>query len=85
MKDMLSMRPTMSTTPEEVLADLKKSRTVKGIADLLGNDISPQAVSQWKRVPPAWCIPLEAATGVSRHDMRPDIFGPSPASQGKAA
>jgi DNA-binding transcriptional regulator YdaS (Cro superfamily) len=71
----------MSTTPEAILEQLKKDHTVKGIADLLG-DITPQAVSQWKRVPPAWCIPLEAATGVSRHELRPDIFGPS---QGKAA
>ena len=73
----------MSTTPEEVLADLKEKRTVKGIADLLGG-ISPQAVSQWKRVPPAWCIQLEEKTGVSRHELRPDIFGPSP-QQGAAA
>ena len=53
--------------------------------------ISPQAVSQWVRgrrpVPPRLAIRIESATGgaVSRHDLRPDIFGPSPTQQGEAA
>lgn len=78
---MLSMR-VMS--PEAVLSKLKADHGIKGISDLLGGEITPQAVSQWKRVPPAWCIALEEKTGVSRHELRPDIFGPVPA-QGEAA
>ncbi|WP_372382155.1 YdaS family helix-turn-helix protein [Xanthomonas sp. NCPPB 1068] len=31
-------------------------------------------------VPAEFCRPIEAATGVSRHDLRPDVFGPPPAS-----
>lgn len=54
-----------------------------GIARLLG--VSPQAVSQWvsgvRPVPPRHAIAIEAATGVSRHDLRPDVFGPSEAAQ----
>lgn len=53
-----------------------------GIARLLG--VSPQAVSQWvsgvRPVPPRHAIAIEAATGVSRHDLRPDVFGPAEAT-----
>ena len=44
----------------------------------------PQAVSRWKKTgkPPAkHCLSIEAATGISRHELRPDIFGPAPANQ----
>ena len=27
------------------------------------------------RPPPKYCLAIEAVTGVSRHDLRPDIFG----------
>lgn len=36
--------------------------------------ISPQAVSQWRRAPSGRVLAIEAATGVSRHDLRPDIY-----------
>jgi len=55
-----------------------------GIARLLG--ITPQAVHQWvvgkRPVPPRHCIAIEAATGLSRHELRPDIFGPPPVPDG---
>lgn len=37
-------------------------------------------VSKWRRsgVPAKYVMGVERATGVSRHDLRPDIFGPSP-------
>ena len=58
-----------------------------GIARLLG--VSPQAVSQWvagsRPVPPRHAMAIEAATGVSRHDLRPDIFGPAPKGVSDAA
>lgn len=41
---------------------------------------SQQLVSYWVktgRVGAAHVLNVEAATGVSRHDLRPDIFGPS--------
>ncbi|WP_414613958.1 transcriptional regulator [Stenotrophomonas muris] len=40
--------------------------------------VSSQAVSQWKRVPAEYVLTIEEATGVSRHDLRPDVFGPAP-------
>ena len=40
--------------------------------------ISPQAISQWKRCPAERALDVEKASGVSRHDLRPDIYGPAP-------
>jgi len=65
------------STPEQALERAKKA--VGGnnaLAAVLGT--SPQAVSQWDRVPPGRAIAVECATGVSRHELRPDIFGPAP-------
>lgn len=45
-------------------------------ADAIGT--SQQLVSYWmrneKELPAEWVIPTEKATGVSRHDLRPDIY-----------
>lgn len=53
-----------------------------GIARLLG--VTPQAVNQWvsgnRPVPPRHVLAIEAATGVSRHELRPDVFGASEVS-----
>jgi DNA-binding transcriptional regulator YdaS (Cro superfamily) len=41
-------------------------------------EVSPTAVWKWvqssKRVPAEFVLKIEAATGVSRHDLRPDIY-----------
>lgn len=44
-----------------------------GLAKLLGK-ITPQAVSQWRRVPATRVLDVEKATGVPRHELRPDIY-----------
>lgn len=52
----------------------------QALAQLLG--IKPPSVSGWydrRRVPAERCIAIELATGVSRHQLRPDVFGPAPA------
>lgn len=53
-----------------------------GVARLLG--VTPQAVNQWvsgnRPVPPRHVLAIEAATGVSRHLLRPDVFGPPAAN-----
>lgn len=57
----------------------KDQEGVKGhraLARILG--VSQAAISQWRRVPPARCLQIEKVLGVSRHDQRPDIFGPAP-------
>lgn len=46
--------------------------------------VSPQAVNQWvagtRPVPPKHALKIEGLTGVSRHLLRPDVFGPPPAN-----
>lgn len=37
--------------------------------------ITPQAISQWKVCPVNRVVQVEGATGISRHELRPDIFG----------
>lgn len=51
---------------------------------------TPQVVVNWRKrgVPAERVLDIEAATGgqVTRHDLRPDIFGPAPKpSRTKAA
>lgn len=56
------------------------------LANALG--IRSPSISGWydrKKVPVERVLAIEAATGVSRHDLRPDVFGPAPAQQGEAA
>ena len=43
------------------------------LADAL--KISSAAVSQWDRVPAERVLDVERLTGVSRYELRPDIFG----------
>ncbi|GAN49669.1 Cro/CI family transcriptional regulator [Methylobacterium radiotolerans] len=40
--------------------------------------ISTQAVDKWDVVPAERVLKVEEITGVSRHDLRPDVFGPAP-------
>jgi DNA-binding transcriptional regulator YdaS (Cro superfamily) len=51
---------------------IDKAGTAKALADLLG--VTSQVVSNWKTrgVPPEQCKAIEAATGVSVKDLRPD-------------
>jgi len=45
------------------------------LADLLG--IKSPSITEWRsrdRVPAERCRAIEAATGVPRHELRPDVF-----------
>ncbi len=53
-----------------------KKGGASGLARAIGN-ITPQAVTQWKRVPVARVLDVERETGVPRHELRPDIYPPS--------
>lgn len=58
----------------------------QALADLLG--IKAPSVYEWRQrgqVPAGRVLAIEAATGVSRHDLRPDVFGPAPANDDRAA
>lgn len=53
------------------------------IATIVG--VTQQAVSSRAKngseVPAKWAVKIEAALGISRHDLCPDIFGPAPAAK----
>lgn len=53
------------------------------LAKLLG--VNPSLISQWVtgrlQVAARHCLAIESATGVTRYDLRPDVFGPSPEGQ----
>lgn len=55
---------------------IAKAGSQAEIARIAG--VSPTAVWKWvqssKRVPAEFVLKIEAATGVSRHDLRPDIY-----------
>lgn len=53
------------------------------LAALLG--ITPQALSQWARPPVMRVLQIEHLTGVSCHDLRPDIYRPEDAFRERAA
>lgn len=36
--------------------------------------VTAQAVSQWEEVPPLRVLAVERASGVSRHELRPDLY-----------
>ena len=60
-------------------AAIKAVGTQQALANALG--IRSASISEWKargRVLAERVLAIEAATGVSRHDLRPDIFGPKP-------
>lgn len=51
--------------------------------------IGPSALSQWTKVPAERVLEVERITGISRHDLRPDLsrifVGSPPASETEAA
>lgn len=51
----------------------KEAGGPSGLARAL-NDLSPQAISQWKRVPAERVLDVERITGVPRHELRPDLY-----------
>lgn len=44
-----------------------------GLSRALGT-ITPQAISQWQKVPAERVLDVERVTGVTRHRLRPDIY-----------
>jgi DNA-binding transcriptional regulator YdaS (Cro superfamily) len=79
-KDMLSIRSMDQPSPQIVESPLDRARRQAGGSVGLGRSlgISSQAVSQWKRVPAERVLDVERASGVSRQELRPDLY---PASE----
>lgn len=56
-------------------AAIEKVGTSRALAAALG--VTAQALSQWRRVPPTRVLDVERASGVPRHELRPDIYPPN--------
>ena len=62
---------------------IEAAGSVNNLAAAAG--VKPQAISQWRKgVPPLRVLDVERVTGISRHELRPDIFGPAPRNNGDA-
>lgn len=57
-------------------AALKRAiKAVGGLTELAAPlGITAQAISQWDEVPPLRVLAVERASGVSRHELRPDLY-----------
>ncbi|WP_183507899.1 transcriptional regulator [Methylobacterium brachythecii] len=60
----------MGQTPLERAIEAAGGPKALGVA--IG--ISSQAISQWQVCPPLRVLEVERASGVSRHDLRPDLY-----------
>lgn len=60
------------------MSDTPLDRAIKGAGGLTklaaSLNISKQAVAQWDEVPPLRVLEVERASGVSRHELRPDLY-----------
>lgn len=54
----------------------EKAGGVVALARELG--IKHTALYSWNRIPAERVLDVERISGISRHDLRPDIFGPEP-------
>lgn len=79
------MNETTYSTAEAALIAAKEtaggsSGIARAISELRAEPITPQAVSQWKVVPPGRVIDVERISGIPRRELRPDIY-PDEAAQ----
>lgn len=71
----------MDTKSEALVRAVKLSGGQAEFARLIG--ITAQAVSQWDEVPPLRVLEVERVSGVSRHELRPDLY-PREVSEARA-
>ncbi len=60
---------------------INKAGSQRALADAL--KITPQALSQWNRVPVGRVLDVEKATGIPRHELRPDFYPVEPSEDAR--
>jgi DNA-binding transcriptional regulator YdaS (Cro superfamily) len=63
----------------KILRDWLKAERGRATQLAKALDLFPNAISQWKNIPAKHVLEIERITGISRHDLRPDLYGPAPA------
>jgi DNA-binding transcriptional regulator YdaS (Cro superfamily) len=63
---------TMTDRKEALKRAIEATGGLSGLAEPLG--ITIQAVSQWDEVPPLRVLAVERLSGISRHELRPDLY-----------
>lgn len=69
----------MSKSPNKTITPLERAKIAAGgtvaLAKAMGGSITPQAISQWDKIPLGRVFAIEQATGIPRGELRPDFFG----------
>ena len=76
----------LSMLPREEVPTFKKVGTFSATAlsRLFANRgvrITPQAISQWNRIPAERALDIEKLTGIPRHQLRPDLWAADDSAQ----
>lgn len=68
-------------TPTEAMHEaIRRAGSRSALARLI--TVSRQTVHTWRDHAPAErCLAIEEHTGVSRYDLRPDVYGPKPETE----
>lgn len=69
-----------SYPPESVDRALKRAFAIMGGPGNMGRALGlrSQTPFAWKRAPATRVLEIERETGISRYELRPDIYGPPP-------
>lgn len=59
---------------EIVRTAIKQAGGIVALGRALG--ISHNSIYSWRRIPSERVLEVERITGISRHELRPDVFGP---------
>lgn len=65
-------KPEPKDTPDIVKRVIAAMGTQQALADGLG--IKSPSISDWTQIPHMRVLRIEALTGISRHELRPDIY-----------